>query len=68
MGNVVYAVLFGWWLALIFTVFGLVMGLTIIGRDHAVLCFHFAKYIAWPFGHYIERGVRVAKHEPDTNA
>lgn len=57
VGNVIYAVCFGWWLALLFALFGCVMMLTWIGRDHGILCFNLARYLLWPFGKYIERGV-----------
>ncbi|CAH1777879.1 unnamed protein product, partial [Owenia fusiformis] len=54
-GNFVYVVLFGWWVALIYLLLALIMGLTIIGRQYTFFCLKLAKYFIWPFGKFIHK-------------
>eukprot|EP00911_Craspedida_sp_UC1_P000793 UC1_evm1s606 len=49
-GNLLYAVLFGWWVALIYVVCGILMYLTVVGRDYGASCWALADYFLWPFG------------------
>lgn len=54
MGNVLWAVLFGWWVAGFYVLVGCLMGVTFIGRHYALVCFNFAWYLIWPFnGRYV---------------
>ncbi|KAM8820174.1 uncharacterized protein ACNFOS_001853 [Eudromia elegans] len=54
-GNVLYAVLFGWWLALLYVAVAAVMFLTVLGAPYGRLCWRLAGYFLWPFGKVIER-------------
>lgn len=51
--NVLYAVLFGWWVAVVYCVVGGLMYATIIGKDYAFFCFRMAHYFLWPFGKFV---------------
>lgn len=54
-GNVMWTVLFGWWLALVcFTLSALLYFIPQGGRRFSVLFFGLGWYIAWPFGKYVE--------------
>lgn len=50
VGNVVWLVLFGWWLALIHIVTGLVLALTIIGIPLAIANWKMVPLALWPLG------------------
>ncbi|XP_063301540.1 uncharacterized protein LOC134601053 isoform X2 [Pelobates fuscus] len=52
-GNIIYVVLFGWWVALLYLIVSLLMFLSIIGAPYGVLCFKLAGYFIWPFGKVI---------------
>ena len=58
-GNVVYCLLFGWWMAVIYTLLSLCVLITTFGssrgRSYAALVFEMARYLLWPFGSYVER-------------
>ncbi|NWI10950.1 VNX1 protein, partial [Crypturellus soui] len=54
-GNVLYALLFGWWLALLYLVVAAVMFLTVVGAPYGRLCWDLAGYFLWPFGKVIQR-------------
>uniref|UniRef100_W5K3E4 Cation/H+ exchanger protein 2 n=1 Tax=Astyanax mexicanus TaxID=7994 RepID=W5K3E4_ASTMX len=49
-GNVLYVVLFGWWVSLMYLLIGMLMFITIFGIPHGQLCFRLACYFLWPFG------------------
>ncbi|XP_061899075.1 uncharacterized protein LOC133647038 isoform X2 [Entelurus aequoreus] len=49
-GNVVYVVLFGWWVSLAYLLVGLLMFLTVIGAPYGKLCWKLSCYFLWPFG------------------
>ncbi|XP_045205295.2 uncharacterized protein LOC123557719 [Mercenaria mercenaria] len=51
--NIMYLLLVGWWLALVYVVVALLMALTIIGRSYAPFCLRMAKYFLWPFGKFV---------------
>lgn len=51
--NILYVILVGWWLALIYVIIALLMALTIIGRAYAPFCLRMAKYYLWPFGKFV---------------
>ncbi|KAJ4459473.1 putative calcium/proton exchanger [Paratrimastix pyriformis] len=59
IGNVLYLAFFGWWLALAHLILGGLLALTVVGMDHARICFSLADYLWWPFGKYIERGTHL---------
>ncbi|KAI9006638.1 Sodium/calcium exchanger protein-domain-containing protein [Phycomyces nitens] len=59
-GNIVWLLVFGWWLALVMFVISLV--LTIIppnGRIYALVMRELSFYLLWPFGRYVERTVDI---------
>ncbi|CAE6414022.1 unnamed protein product [Rhizoctonia solani] len=55
LGNIIWTVIFGWWLALIFIIVsGPLWLLPRGGRQYGSLVFGLGWYIFWPFGKYIE--------------
>lgn len=50
IGNVVWLVLGGWWLALLHVALGLVLFVTIIGIPFGIVSFRMAGLALWPFG------------------
>ncbi|KAL0093915.1 Sodium/calcium exchanger protein-domain-containing protein [Phycomyces blakesleeanus] len=59
-GNIVWLLLFGWWLALVMFIVSLV--LIIIppnGRSYALVMRELSSYLLWPFGRYVERTVDI---------
>ena len=55
IGNILWFVLAGLWLAIGYAVAGLVCCLTIIGIPFGVQAFKLAEYSLWPFGRDVER-------------
>uniref|UniRef100_A0A3B1IF12 Cation/H+ exchanger protein 2 n=1 Tax=Astyanax mexicanus TaxID=7994 RepID=A0A3B1IF12_ASTMX len=70
-GNVLYVVLFGWWVSLMYLLIGMLMFITIFGIPHGQLCFRLACYFLWPFGKAVEKAsgslsnVSVILHNDD---
>ncbi|KAA8580177.1 cation/H+ exchanger protein 1 isoform X1 [Etheostoma spectabile] len=60
-GNIVYVILFGWWISLSYFIICPVMFLTIFGAPYGKLCFKMALYFMWPFGKSIEKAGDVVK-------
>ncbi|XP_054609704.1 cation/H+ exchanger protein 1 isoform X2 [Dunckerocampus dactyliophorus] len=54
-GNIVYVLLFGWWMSLTYVLVCPVMFLTIIGAPYGKLCLKLAWYFIWPFGKSVEK-------------
>ena len=52
-GNIVYCIMFGWWMALIYMLAGIVMFTTVCGYQYGLYCFRLSKYFFWPFGKFI---------------
>lgn len=50
IGNVLWLVLFGWWLAIGYVLAGIIMALPIITIPMSVQAFKLAGYVLWPFG------------------
>jgi uncharacterized membrane protein YccF (DUF307 family) len=50
VGNIIWLILAGWWLALAHLVSGVVMAITIIGIPLAVANFKLIPVALWPFG------------------
>jgi uncharacterized membrane protein YccF (DUF307 family) len=50
IGNAAWLILFGWWLALLWVVFGLINLIFIITIPFAVAAFRLANLSLWPFG------------------
>ncbi|NXO79453.1 VNX1 protein, partial [Sitta europaea] len=59
-GNVLYLLLFGWWLSLLYVLVAAVMFLTVLGAPYGRLCWDLAGYFLWPFGKVIQK-VEVPK-------
>ncbi len=55
VGNVLWFLLAGLWLALGYAVAGLVMCITIIGIPFGVQAFKLAAFVLWPFGKTVAR-------------
>src|ERR1700753_3769112 len=52
--NVIWLVLCGWWMAILYCVAGLVCAALIITIPFAVSSFRIASYVIWPFGRSVE--------------
>ncbi len=61
VGNVLWLVLAGWWLALVYLIAGVLNCLTVIGIPFGIQSFKLAGYALWPFG-------RVVVEHPGANA
>ncbi|XP_051889680.1 cation/H+ exchanger protein 1 isoform X2 [Pristis pectinata] len=53
--NVLYVLLFGWWIALLYLLVALIMFVTIAGIPYGKLCCSLAGYYFWPFGKVIQK-------------
>ncbi|XP_072922926.1 cation/H+ exchanger protein 1 isoform X2 [Hemitrygon akajei] len=53
--NVLYVLLFGWWISLLYLLVALVMFITIVGIPYGKLCCCLAGYYFWPFGKIIQK-------------
>jgi len=53
IGNVLWLILVGWWLAAAHVIFGLVLCLTIIGIPMGIASFKMTGMALWPFGRTI---------------
>ncbi|KAM6094874.1 uncharacterized protein VSU04_006353 [Chlamydotis macqueenii] len=59
-GNILYLLLFGWWLSLLYVLVAAMMFLTVVGAPYGQLCWDLAGYFLWPFGKVIQK-VEVPK-------
>jgi Ca2+:H+ antiporter len=60
-GNVLWTLLFGWWLALAsFVVAGILYVVPAGGRDYSTLIYGLGWYIFWPFGKYVEGDAEIS--------
>lgn len=55
LGNGLWLILGGWWLALMQAVSGLVLMLTIVGIPFGIVSFRMAGLALWPFGRIVVR-------------
>lgn len=53
LGNILWVILFGWMLAVVYLFAGAIMYLSWAGRPYARLCWMLAKYFLWPFGKFL---------------
>ncbi|PCH40171.1 hypothetical protein WOLCODRAFT_116813 [Wolfiporia cocos MD-104 SS10] len=68
-GNILWTVVFGWWLAICcFIVSGLLFFVPKGGRRYATLVFGLGWYIAWPFGKFVEGDMGAAHPEDEEYA
>ncbi|KAI0221998.1 Low affinity vacuolar monovalent cation/H(+) antiporter [Lamellibrachia satsuma] len=52
-GNLLYVLLFGWWIAAVYLLVAIVMAVTIIGWRYSAFCWKLACYFIWPFGKFL---------------
>ena len=52
--NVIWVILCGWWMAILYVLFGIVAAILIITIPFTIACFRIASYVIWPFGRSIE--------------
>jgi uncharacterized membrane protein YccF (DUF307 family) len=52
--NVIWLVLCGWWMAILYAVAGLICFVLIITIPFGIAAFRIAGYVLWPFGRQIE--------------
>ncbi|XP_075711218.1 uncharacterized protein LOC142747990 [Rhinoderma darwinii] len=52
-GNILYLLLFGWWICLFYLLISIVMFISVLGFPYGVLCWRLARYFVWPFGKVI---------------
>ncbi|KAL0968384.1 hypothetical protein UPYG_G00266170 [Umbra pygmaea] len=53
-GNVLYVLLFGWWVSLVYLLVSILMFITIIGVPYGKLSWELSLYFLWPFGKSIQ--------------
>jgi Ca2+:H+ antiporter len=65
-GNLLWTLLFGWWLALAsFVAAGILYVVPAGGRDYATLIYGLGWYIFWPFGKYVEGDAEISARRTD---
>ncbi|KPP78052.1 cation/H+ exchanger protein 1-like [Scleropages formosus] len=60
-GNIIYVLLFAWWISLMYMLVSLLMFLTVIGVPYGKLCLKLSYYFLWPFGKSIQKGTSMMK-------
>lgn len=60
IGNKLWLILFGWWVALLHALLGVFMCITVIGIPYGKFAFRLASYWLWPFGRYVIGPVRFS--------
>ncbi|NWQ87999.1 VNX1 protein, partial [Burhinus bistriatus] len=61
-GNILYLLLFGWWLSFLYILVAAMMFITVVGAPYGRLCWDLAGYFLWPFGKVIQK-VEVPKSQ-----
>ncbi|XP_067861299.1 cation/H+ exchanger protein 1 [Heptranchias perlo] len=54
-GNLLYVLLLGWWVSLLYLLVAVLMFVTIVGVPYGKLCCSLAGYYFWPFGKVIQK-------------
>ncbi|XP_042191323.1 cation/H+ exchanger protein 1 isoform X3 [Callorhinchus milii] len=54
-GNLLYVLLFGWWVSLLYLLVSALMFITIVGIPYGKLCCSLAGFYFWPFGKVIQK-------------
>ncbi|NXX98139.1 VNX1 protein, partial [Centropus bengalensis] len=62
-GNVLYLLLFGWWLSVLYVLVSAMMFFTIVGAPYGRLCWALAGYFLWPFGKVIQEAEVPGSHK-----
>ncbi len=52
--NLIWLILCGWWMALLYVLAGVICAILIITIPFAIASFRIASYVLWPFGRSIE--------------
>jgi len=66
IGNLLYAALFGWWIALLYFAVGILCFVSLICIPHGKLLFSLGFYYFWPFGKYTEK-IKMPNELDDTD-
>jgi uncharacterized membrane protein YccF (DUF307 family) len=53
--NVIWVVLCGWWMAILYVLAGIICFILIITIPFGIAAFRIAGFVLWPFGRHIER-------------
>jgi uncharacterized membrane protein YccF (DUF307 family) len=53
LGNILWLILAGWWLAIAYVIAGILNCITIIGIPFGIASFRIAGYALWPFGRVV---------------
>src|SRR5215468_3220882 len=53
--NVIWVVLCGWWLTILYVLAGIICFILIITIPFGIAAFRIAGFVLWPFGRHIER-------------
>jgi uncharacterized membrane protein YccF (DUF307 family) len=56
--NVIWLILCGWWMAIVYVLFGILAAILIITIPFAIASFRIASYVIWPFGRSV-----VGRHD-----
>lgn len=73
-GNLIWLLMFGWWLSLVISIIALVMLIVPCGgARYSCVLRELAFYLLWPFGRYVERQVEISPsqvyhHQGNENA
>ncbi|ORZ21313.1 hypothetical protein BCR42DRAFT_407281 [Absidia repens] len=66
-GNILWFLLFGWWLAVvIFTLSMVMMLVPPNGRSYGLVLRELSFYLLWPFGRYVERHIEIIPSSVET--
>ena len=52
--NVIWLVLCGWWMAILYVIAGVICAILIITIPFAIASFRIASYVIWPFGRSVQ--------------
>lgn len=55
LGNILYVLIFGWWVSLAYFLVSILMFITIAGVPYGKLCWKLCCYFLWPFGSSIHQ-------------
>ncbi|KAJ6656398.1 hypothetical protein lerEdw1_003901 [Lerista edwardsae] len=61
-GNILYVILLGWWLSVLYILVSVLMFLTVLGAPYGKLCWKLAGYFLWPFGKVIQKTKTYNQH------
>ncbi|KAF9112079.1 hypothetical protein BGX27_003997 [Mortierella sp. AM989] len=66
VGNLLWTLVFGWWLALVCFLIAIVLYLTPFGgKAYGRVVLGLSYYLLWPFGQYVERELSPGEHRTD---